>query len=409
MKVLYISYDGMTDPLGQSQVMPYLCGLALKGYEITILSCEKKERFKKHNEYIAKALNTASVNWIPVPYSTLPSFLSKQLNLFRLQKKAYEFCKKNNPFIVHCRSYMAALIGLKIKNKFGSKFIFDMRGFWADERIDGRIWDLNNFIQKRLYSFFKKKELEFLQKADMTISLTKHAKDEIHSWPSINKSSVKIEVIPCCADFDLFSRQNIQISDVNKIREKLNISKNDFVVTYLGSVGTWYMLDEMIDFFKELIQRRTSAKFLFITLDDSELIYQKAISKNILPQSIIICPAMRNEVPLLLSLSSVSLYFIKPFYSKMASSPTKTAEIMGLGIPIITNTGIGDSDDILIESKGGLLIKDFSAEEYNLAIDNLDQLIFADKQQIINTAYKYFSLNKGIDHYANVYQNLKNK
>ena len=30
-RVLYISYDGMTDALGQSQVLPYLCGLAQRG------------------------------------------------------------------------------------------------------------------------------------------------------------------------------------------------------------------------------------------------------------------------------------------------------------------------------------------------------------------------------------------
>ena len=43
-KVLYITYDGMTDPLGQSQVLPYLVGLSEKGYKFTILSFEKKER-----------------------------------------------------------------------------------------------------------------------------------------------------------------------------------------------------------------------------------------------------------------------------------------------------------------------------------------------------------------------------
>ena len=35
----------MTDPLGQSQVLPYLIGLTKEGYQFTILSFEKKERF----------------------------------------------------------------------------------------------------------------------------------------------------------------------------------------------------------------------------------------------------------------------------------------------------------------------------------------------------------------------------
>jgi len=49
MRILYISYDGMTDPLGQSQVIPYLIGLSQKGYVITIISCEKEDKFKKLN------------------------------------------------------------------------------------------------------------------------------------------------------------------------------------------------------------------------------------------------------------------------------------------------------------------------------------------------------------------------
>jgi len=48
--VLYISYDGMTDPLGQSQVLPYLVNLSASGYNFTILSCEKKKKYKKNKE-----------------------------------------------------------------------------------------------------------------------------------------------------------------------------------------------------------------------------------------------------------------------------------------------------------------------------------------------------------------------
>ena len=51
-KVLYISYDGMTDPLGQSQVLPYLLELCKAGYSFTILSFEKKQRFQREASII---------------------------------------------------------------------------------------------------------------------------------------------------------------------------------------------------------------------------------------------------------------------------------------------------------------------------------------------------------------------
>ena len=55
-KILFISYDGMTDPLGQSQAIPYLAGLSAFGYEFTILSCDKPSRYKKNREKVLSLL-----------------------------------------------------------------------------------------------------------------------------------------------------------------------------------------------------------------------------------------------------------------------------------------------------------------------------------------------------------------
>ena len=50
---------------------------------------------------------------------------------------------KNSP----CKK-LQPLIALFCKKIFGTKFIFDMRGFWADERVDGDIWKkMTSFIR----------------------------------------------------------------------------------------------------------------------------------------------------------------------------------------------------------------------------------------------------------------------
>lgn len=406
--VLYISYDGMTDPLGQSQVIPYLAGLSEKGHKITIISCEKKEKFAKQGKPIKELLDIKHISWHPVPYSTLPSVLSKQLNLLRIKQKAYQLFQNEKPDAVHCRSYMAALIGLQLKKKFGTKFIFDMRGFWADERIDGKIWNLNNKLQKYIYNYFKKKEVEFLSVADYTISLTQNAKSEILSWKHFQNNPIPIEVIPCCVDLDLFSRKNISEIYLQELRKKNNINENDLIISYLGSIGTWYMLEEMLDFFKHLFIRKPNSKFLLITPDEKSLIYEKANTKGILKDKLIIQSATRNEVPYYLSLSHLSMYFIKPAYSKKASSPTKTGEIMALGIPIIANSGIGDGDQILLNSGSGILIHNFTNIEYDRIIDQIDVLLTLNKTTIREKAEIYFSLQKGVELYHSVYEKVAN-
>ncbi len=409
MKVIYISYDGMTDPLGQSQVIPYLTGLTKKGHEITIISCEKKDKFKKYHLFIQELLNANNIYWHPVHYSTLPSVLSKQLNLLRIKQKAHQICKNGIPDAVHCRSYMAALIGSKLKSKYGIKFIFDMRGFWADERIDGQIWNPKNIAHKRIYDYFKKKEIEFLTNADYTISLTQNAKDEILGWASFKAKPIPIEVIPCCVDLSLFSIEHIDSLEQDKLKNQFKINSTDFIISYLGSIGTWYMLDEMLDFFKILSIKRVNAKFLFITQDDKQSIISIAESKGIPREKLIIHSAVRNEIPLYLSLSQVSIYFIKPVYSKKASSPTKTGEIMAMGIPIITNSGIGDSDKIISDSGSGMLVKNFTTDEYNRIIEQIDVLLKLDKTKIRDAAFRYFSLEKGIELYDGVYRKMEGR
>ena len=79
---------------------------------------------------------------------------------------------------------------------------------------------------------------------------------------------------------------------------------------------------------------------------------------------------------------------------------------MALGIPIITNSGIGDSDSIINDSKSGIIINNFDTKEYTKIINQIDVLLQLDKKHIIEASKKYFSLETGIQLYDNVYKNL---
>ena len=395
----------MTDPLGQSQVLPYLKGLAKVGYQITIISAEKVERFLKLKSTVENIVNDSKINWQPIHYYSTAPFLSPLLNFFRLRKACLKHASKNEISIVHCRSYLPSLIGLKIKKRYHSKFIFDMRGFFADERLDGGIWNKKNLIKRNLHHYFKRKEIEFLNHSDYTISLTKAAKNEISTWPEVSEK-LKIEVIPCCVDLDLFSMNRVEKVDQQNWQQKLKIEPDDYVISYLGSTGTWYLFEEMLDFFKCLQETYSTAKFLIITQDASEDVQSKARKKNIDIHKLIIIGADRVEVPLLLSLSCVSIFFIKPTFSKRASSPTKMGEILAMGIPIITNSGVGDVDQMIIESKCGMLVENFNIKDYKEVIKQIPAFLKRDKMIYSEAAKKYFSLDVGTQKYAKIYASL---
>jgi glycosyltransferase involved in cell wall biosynthesis len=396
----------MTDQLGQSQVIPYLAGLSEKGYSITIISCEKKDAFEKSKQKIQALLDHYKISWEPLSYTKSPPVLSTVYDIQKIKSKAIKLFNETKFDIVHCRSYITGMIGLSLKKKYQCKFIFDMRGFWADERVDGKIWNLDNPVYNIIYKYFKQKEKELLLNADYIISLTHNAKQVMNSWKLNNRDSLPIEVIPCCADMSLFSPAKVESSAKEFAGKKLHISKENFVLSYLGALGTWYMLDEMLDFFSVLLKEKQNSLFLFITPEDKNQIVKKAAEKNIPAEKLFFIKANRDEVPTLLSLSDASIFFIKPVFSKRASSPTKHGEIMSMGIPVICNSMIGDTDQIVEESGSGIVIKNFNDECYLEAIKKMESFKNFDLQKSRTAAQKYFSLEKGIESYEKVYKTI---
>lgn len=407
IKVLYISYDGMTDPLGQSQVIPYLGGLVKKGCEIHILSAEKKAVFENRQNYIAELLKKAEIFWHPIFYTKKPPVLSTVKDIFTLIRTAKKLHKENQFDIVHCRSYISAFAGLSLKKKFNVKFLFDMRGFYADERVDGNLWPQSNFVYKSVYRFFKRREKVFFKEADHTVSLTYAGERVIRT--KFGFPEIPIEVIPCCADLNHFNYHKTDAEKVKKFGEELGIADSDFVLSYLGSVGTWYMPDEMMQFFKILKQKYTNAKFLFITRDEPSVIHSAAERNEVNINDLIIKAANREDVPTLISLSTASMFFIKPVFSKKASSPTKLAELLGMGIPVICNAGVGDIDKFVPENKLGILISQMNEKGFAEAVEKVDELLKTDPEHLRNVSQKLFSLETGTERYFNIYKKLCGK
>lgn len=404
LKILYLSYDGMTDPLGQSQVLPYLEGLASAGHEIWLVSFEKQERFSQSEQLIRNQLKDKNIHWKPEIYTASPPVLSTLKDIRTLKRAAKIIIQENQIEVVHCRSYITALVGLELKRKLKLRFIFDMRGFWADERIDGGIWKLSNPVFSTIYKFFKRKEKQFLLEADAVVSLTQNAADEIHSWKGME--NVPITVIPCCADLHLYQARPLDDPSVLMWRKKLDLPVGKFVLSYLGSLGTWYMLDEMLDYFSVLLKEKPDAVFLFITPDNPEMIIREAADKGIPKASLRITKAARKEVPELAALSTVSIFFIKPSFSKKASSPTKMGELMAAGIPLIVNSGVGDVETILRDGGNGHVIGSFEKENYRESVLRLDALLKSNPENSISCANRWYSLKEGVERYKKIYENL---
>lgn len=390
----------MTDPLGQSQVLPYLIGLSKSGFEFHIISFEKPERLKANRKQIKAICDQHGISWHPQDYSY--GGIKRTIRQVRVMLKVADYLFKRHQFdIIHCRSYISALAGQRLKKKYKVPFVFDMRGFWADERVDGKLWNLKHPIYRIIYQFFKKKEKEFLKEADAIVSLTEAGLMEMKTW-QIRDIEKKTTIIPCCVDVAHFS-PSTNADKATSLKKRLKIDPEAKVLGYVGSIGTWYMLDEMLDFYLVFRQQNPKSVFLFISGESRENILTRSNDKGIPAEEIMVESVPHQQVADHLSMFDLSVFFILPSFSKKASSPTKQGELMSMGIPIICNGGVGDTAELIQKYRAGAIVDEFSSASYQRAINDL---VRYDREEARKGAQEYFALEEGVRRYLRIYSKL---
>ena len=261
-KILYITYDGLTDALGQSQILAYLWRLSDLGHKIVILSYEKEQNFKQSASEINELIAGKNIIWVNKFYTKSPPVFSTVYDVQRGKQIARKLHLEHKFDIVHCRGYITSIIGLYMRNKYDVRFIFDMRGFWADEKKESGFWD--NKIFKPVYNYFKEKEKKFFKQADYVVTLTNKAKEEIvNHFKTIPE---KVGVIPTCVDFGIFKPFDLSVK--HKIRQQLNISEEANVLVYSGSIGGNYDMEVMLNIFLAYQKKVPKPFFLILSKDE---------------------------------------------------------------------------------------------------------------------------------------------
>ncbi len=402
MNILYLTYDGLTDPLGQSQILPYIYRLSEHGYRLTVISFEKDIETKQM-EVLRILLDSKGIAWTPLSYTRRPPVVSTLYDIWRLQKTVHDLHQRVKFDLVHCRSYVTALVGRRLKRKSDVPFVFDMRGFWADERVDGGLWNLSNPIYKAVFYYFKGQEKVLLREADHIISLTHKAISIIQNWVP-DRVPLPVTVVPTCVDTTQFDPEIVDQSDINHLRAQLDIHPDEFVLTYLGSLGTWYLVEEMLDFFLLIRKKIPKSRMLVVTKDDPEMILKFAVNHGLTKEAIIITSSDREQVPLHILISNWTIFFIQPFFSKAASAPTKMAEIISMGKPIVFNLGVGDMDKFNSEYDLGRGVELSNLEAVAEAVDYICANPF--KKVETTLVNDHYTLSDGINKIDKVYTML---
>jgi len=393
--VLYITYDGLTDPLGQSQILAYLKRLG-KDNKIIILSYEKIETFEKEGTVIQKIVDENSLTWVRLSYTKKPPIFSTLKDIRKGIQKAKQLHKQFQFHIVHCRGYIPAMIGLKLKSRYGIKFVFDMRGWWADERKESGFWKKK--VYRPVYFYFKKLEKRFFGDADFVVSLTYKGREVIIKQNLAEEK--KVGVIPTCVDFEIFKPWDGAFR--KEMRRSLGILEDEKVFIYSGSLGGNYDPQTLIEVFKSFRELYPQAFLLVLSKDTFDEHLKLKFSEQGIDR-INIYNVPFSQVTNYLRASDVGFIYYRMSFSTIGRSPTKLGEYWASGIPVITFKGIGDLDYILSKYPGsGVLL----SEDKSKWASEMKQISFLNTDQLRQYSENYFHINKGVNFYRSVYESL---
>lgn len=417
-RALYICYFGVREPLVQTQVLPYLReimktdretgGTGVGELRVSILTFEPDLKSKWTPEQIAAERATLAdegIDWHCLEYHKWPSVPATFYDIFRGTLFIRKFIAKNKPDVLHGRVHLPTLMGAMARklSRHKPKLLFDIRGFFPEEYTDAGVWPEGGW----LYRSAKRVERWLLKEADGFVVLTENARGILFpesAESGLDKDGRPVEVIPCCVDFRSRFSKDAAVSR-RSVRARIGI-EDRFVITHLGALGGLYKTEEIADFLATAKEVNPKTFAMFLTQTDPNRILPLLKERGFADTDHFVGRVSPADVQGYLNASDVGLSFVKAGYATASRSPTKIAEYLASGVPVISNRGVGDVDDLMDERKIGALLDDFNVPSYRKALAEIEGTDDV-RQRCMDVAATEFNLESvGGERYRRIYRRL---
>jgi glycosyltransferase involved in cell wall biosynthesis len=398
IKTLYISYFGIREPLVQTQVVAYLREIAGGGVTVHLVTFEpnfKQSWTPEQIEEERKKLAAQGIRWHSLAYHKSPSVPATLYDVTVGARFIRKLVRCEGINVLHARGHIPVLMASIANAGRDCRIIFDIRGLVAEEYADAGIFGHGS----PPFRAIKRIEKLGLKKAAQIVVLTNKMRDYL-----IEERSVKpeiIEVIPCCVDFSRLENAELKLSPSTR-----------FELIYAGSVSGLYLLDEMCAFFLELKKRKPDAFFRILTKHPAEETAKAFQKLGIDDGDYEVLSVKPTEVGTYIKQASLAISFRKSTFAQIAASPTKIPEYLAVGVPVVSNAGIGDTDALIEREKVGVIVSDLSSEGYAQAVDKALELLRDASlyEKCVRVAHAGFDLKTvGRNGYLNVYKKLSSE
>ncbi len=400
--LLYVTADGLLEPLGFSQVLRVVEGLARKGWRYRILSLEKSNDLKDVERVasIRHRLAASGVDWHPHAYDWSGSARAAMGNLQTLIGQTLKAAGSGRIDAVHARAYHGAFAAHTAWLGHGTPYLFDTRSYWFDERLEEGRW----FTTPIRLGIARGLEHQFFASSAGVVSLTELQAADVQSGKfGAVPQGKPIVCIPTCADYDDFMRRPAArcTSVPPEIR---GVLENKLVLGIVGSLNRSYLVDETLVLAKKVLALRDDAHLLVLTAQVSA--YQDRVKQHGLEASrVTVAKATHDAMPQWLSLIDWGMLLLDPQSpAKRASMPTKLGEFFATGVRPV-QFGCNSEVAAWVErAQSGLVLQGVDDQSLEKAANEIaGSTISAQRlQRARELTAGHFSLASGIERYDRV-------
>lgn len=387
---IYVTRNGLLEPLAQSQVLAYLRGIA-QDYAITLITYEKYED-RTDGARMAQAMDECErlgIRWLPQRFHSRPKYIAPAVSMLGMAWLVAREVRSQGVQIIHARSYIPAVVALLVGRLMGIPLIFDMRALWPEELITAGRLRRGSILHRAIAAA----ERSCIRNAAGVVSLTHAAVDYLKRVYPSEMAGQRVVIIPTCADLERFIPAKAQRRNA---------------VGCLGTVlSGWFRLDWLSAFFAVSARRSPGIKFELTTRDNPDLV-REAFGGSVLDR-LQIAPIASGKVQEVLQgqLASV-MFYAGGEASELGRSPTRLGEVLGCGVPVVANGGVGDVASIISQYRVGVLVSGPSEREMDTAFDELQDLLRDPELPIRcrQAAEEVFSLKSGTAAYMRLYRDI---
>jgi glycosyltransferase involved in cell wall biosynthesis len=323
MKIIYLHQYFKTPEEGGAIRSWHLAGaLAKAGHEVELLTAHNK------NIYEEKMINGFRVHYLPVPYKNNFSFFKRILSFLRFAKLAYRKAKEFRDADLCYASSTPLTVGLaalKIKERLGIPFYFEVRDLWPEAPIQIDVIR-NYFVKSYLYHLEKR----IYQHAEKIVALSPGIREGILKVVS----GKEVMMIPNMSDCSFFAME--EKSD--KLRIKYVIARDKFVISYLGSLGKANRLEFFLDLAGASAKNNLSITFIIAGEGSQSEFLKATVLLQKLNNVIFIEQGGKNLIKEILNISDATYtsFDTKPILE--TNSPNKFFDSLAAGKLTIVNT-----------------------------------------------------------------------